>query len=225
MNQASEKQPPNVKKILVQCDFDGTVTLEDASFLILDTFARGDWHKLNNDYESGKMTVGHFNDAAVALIRGTKRAMLAAIQGKINIRPGFKDFTDFCRRNNWRLVLVSNGFDFYIEHILKEIGLNDIEYHAARLRFHSGSRVTSQYIGPEGNPVDDGFKEAFVDSFLNQSYRIIYIGDGSSDFKPARKCRKIFARGTLLQKCEAAGITNTGFGDFFQIIKKLEAGK
>jgi 2-hydroxy-3-keto-5-methylthiopentenyl-1-phosphate phosphatase len=226
MNQSADNYATiNPIRTLVQCDFDGTVTMEDASFLILDSFARGDWRKLNDDYEAGKMTVGHFNDAAIAMVRATKRAMLEAIQGKITVRPGFIAFVDFCRHNNWRLVLVSNGFEFYIEHILNKIGLTGIEYHAARLRFNGGGRVTSQYIGPDGNPVDDAFKEAFVDTFLKQGYRIVYIGDGSSDFKPARKCQKIFARGTLLQKCEAAGVANTAFGDFLQIIKKLEAGK
>jgi 2-hydroxy-3-keto-5-methylthiopentenyl-1-phosphate phosphatase len=224
MNQATDKST-TPQKTLIQCDFDGTVTMEDASFIILDTFARGNWHKLNDEYEAGKMTVGHFNDAAIAMVRATKRAMLEAIQGKMTVRPGFTDFVDFCRHHNWRLVLVSNGFDFYIEHILKEIDLTGIEYHAARLRFNGGGRVTTQYIGPDGNPVDDAFKETFVDSFLNQGYRIVYIGDGSSDFKPARKCQKIFARGALLQKCEVAGVANTAFGDFLQIIKKLEAGK
>jgi 2-hydroxy-3-keto-5-methylthiopentenyl-1-phosphate phosphatase len=212
-------------KTLVQCDFDGTVTLEDASFIILDTFALGNWHKLNDEYEAGKMTVGRFNNEAVAMVRATKKAMLEAIRGKISIRPGFTDFVDFCRNNNWRLVLVSNGFDFYIEHILKEVGLTGIEYHAARLRFRGGNRVTTQYLGPDGNPVDDAFKEAFVDTFHSQGYHIVYIGDGSSDFKPARKCQRIFARGTLLQKCEAAGVPNTAFGDFLQLIKKIEAGK
>jgi 2-hydroxy-3-keto-5-methylthiopentenyl-1-phosphate phosphatase len=223
MNQATGKTTPPTKT-LVQCDFDGTVTGEDVSFIILDTFARGDWHKLNEEYEAGKMTVGRFNREAVDMMRTTKKAMLEAIAGKYKIRPGFSEFVQYCRDKGYRLVIVSNGFDCYIKPILQELGLDDIEFHAASLRF-SGGRVSTKYLGPDGKEEDNSLKEAFVDHFLNQGYRIIYIGDGASDFKPARKCQKIFARETLLQKCEAAGVPNTGFGDFHQIIKKLDAGK
>ncbi len=34
-------------KTLVQCDFDGTVTEEDVSFMLLDAFANGGWRQLH----------------------------------------------------------------------------------------------------------------------------------------------------------------------------------
>jgi len=37
-------------KTMVQCDFDGTITEEDVSFFLLDTFADGDWRQLWKDY-------------------------------------------------------------------------------------------------------------------------------------------------------------------------------
>ncbi len=223
MNQTTGKPAPQAKT-LIQCDFDGTVTVEDISFMILDTFARGDWRKLEDEYEADKITVGRFNREAVAMMRTTRKAVLAAVAGKYKIRPGFSEFVRYCRNKDYRLVIVSNGFDCYINQILQELGLNDIEYHAANLRF-SGGRVSTKYTGPDGKEEDNSLKEAFVDHFLSQGYHIIYIGDGTSDFKPARKCQKIFARETLLQKCEAAGVPNTGFGDFYQIMKKLESRK
>ena len=59
-------------QVLVQCDFDGTVTLEDASFIMLDAFARGDWQKVNADYEAGKMTVGRFNSKAFGMVKASR---------------------------------------------------------------------------------------------------------------------------------------------------------
>jgi len=47
-------------KILIQSDFDGTLTQEDTSFLILDKFAKGDWRKILEEYRSGKISVGQF---------------------------------------------------------------------------------------------------------------------------------------------------------------------
>ena len=55
-------------KILVQCDFDGTITEEDVSFLILDAFADGDWRKLLEEYKGGRITVGSFNTRAFNIV-------------------------------------------------------------------------------------------------------------------------------------------------------------
>ena len=35
-----------VKKTIVQCDFDGTITDKDVSFLLLNHFADGNWRQL-----------------------------------------------------------------------------------------------------------------------------------------------------------------------------------
>ena len=53
-----------VNKTLVQCDFDGTITEEDVSFMMLDTFASGDWRQIFRNYEEGKISVGRFNTEA-----------------------------------------------------------------------------------------------------------------------------------------------------------------
>jgi 2-hydroxy-3-keto-5-methylthiopentenyl-1-phosphate phosphatase len=210
------------KKYLVQCDFDATVTVEDASFIILDNFARGNWREINAEYEAGKMSVGRFNEAAVSLMQATKQEMLDAIKDRVSLRPGFGEFADFCRKRDIRLVIVSNGFDVYIEHFLQKLGLDSLEYHAASLNFDGGGKITTAYIGPDGQPVDDGFKDAFLNRFQDQGYEVIYIGDGSSDFRPAQKCRFVFARDTLRQKYEAAGFSCRTFNDFHDVMALMK---
>jgi 2-hydroxy-3-keto-5-methylthiopentenyl-1-phosphate phosphatase len=211
-------------KTLVQCDFDGTITEEDVSFLMLDAFADGDWRGVHKLYQEAKISVGRFNEDAFAMVRADKKSLLKAIEGKFNIRSGFPEFVDCCRRKDFRLVIVSNGLDFYIEEILKGLGLDGIEIHAARTRFLPG-QVKVQYVGPDGKPLDDAFKEAYVDFFLGQGYRIIYIGDGASDFLPARKCHYVFATGTsgtLLTRCRQAKLDCIPFSDFNEVVKVLE---
>ena len=214
-----DARPP---RIVVQCDFDGTVTTEDASFIMLDTFAKGDWRSINRDYEAGKITVGRFNSEAFALVKATKRELLRSIEGKVHIRAGFEEFAAYCRRKGFLLVIVSNGLDFYIEGILKQIGLPDIEAHGAHTKF-DGRRVSVSYIGPDGTELDDRFKEAYVKRFHDQGYRVVYVGNGSSDFKPARKSDYIFATGTLFKGCSKAGLECAGFSDFHEVIRELDA--
>ncbi len=207
---------------VVQCDFDGTVTIEDASFVMLDTFARGDWREVNREYEAGRITVGRFNEVAFGMVRATREMLLDAIKGKVHIRPGFPEFAAECRRRGYHLAIVSNGLDFYITDILRNLGLPETEVHAARTVFQ-GDRLSVQYIGPDGRAVDDAFKEAYVGQYLAQNHRVVYVGNGSSDLLPARKCHYIFATGTLLQRCDEAGLARTPFDDFYEITRSLDS--
>ena len=170
----------NAKKTLIQCDFDGTITTEDASFILLDEFADGDWKHLWRRYEQGKISVGHFNRQAFAMVKADKQNLLEATRGRLKMRAGFQEFVAYCHRKGYRLVIVSNGLDFYIEAILRDIGMEEIEVFAARTQFHpEGLRV--QYIGPDDKEIDDDFKKTYVSLFLESGYRVVYIGNGASD--------------------------------------------
>jgi 2-hydroxy-3-keto-5-methylthiopentenyl-1-phosphate phosphatase len=210
-------------KTLVQCDFDGTITKEDVSLLMLDAFADGDWRTVYRQYEEAKISVGRFNEEAFAMVKAGRKSLLKAIEGKFNIRPGFPEFVACCRRKGFRLVIVSNGLDFYIEEILGGLGFDGIEIFASRTRFLPG-QIKVQYVSPNGKVLDDAFKEAYVDFFLSQGYRVIYVGDGASDFRPARKCHYVFARtaGTLLARCQQAKLNCIPFSDFREVVSVLE---
>jgi 2-hydroxy-3-keto-5-methylthiopentenyl-1-phosphate phosphatase len=214
----NSKQPT---KTLVQCDFDGTITEEDVSFAMLDAFAEGDWRALHRQYEEAKISVGRFNEAAFAMVKTDRKSLLKAIEGKVKIRPGFPEMVACCRRKGFRLVIVSNGLDFYIEEILKDLGLTGMEVFAARTRFHRGG-LKVQYVGPDGQMLDSSFKEAYVDLFLGQGYRIIYAGNGDSDFQPARKCHYVLATGNLLTRCRQAKLDCIPFSDFNEVVSVLE---
>ncbi len=210
-----------VTKTLVQCDFDGTITEEDVSFMLLDAFADGDWRRLHKEYEVANISVGRFNTEAFAMVKADRQTLVAAAKTRVKIRPGFQELVACCRRKDFRLVVVSNGLDFYIEEILKDMGLENIEVFAARTLFYAnGLRV--QYIGPDGSPLDDNFKGAYVNLFLGEGYRIIYVGNGTSDLLPARQCHYVFATDDLLTHCQQTNLDCTPFTDFYQVVSVLE---
>jgi 2-hydroxy-3-keto-5-methylthiopentenyl-1-phosphate phosphatase len=209
-----------VMKTLVQCDFDGTITHQDASFLMLDAFASGDWRQLLAEYREGKITVGHFTTQSFAMIKADGQTLLDFIKGKVEIRAGFGKLLDYCQRKSFRFVIVSNGMDFYIESILRDIGVGNIEVYAARTEFHPGG-VEVKYIGPEGNQLQSDFKEAYTRLFIKEGYRVIYVGNGISDLPPARQAHHVFATGELLTYCKEININCTLFNNLDDIIKEL----
>jgi len=208
-------------KTLVQCDFDGTITEEDVSFLLLDIFAQGDWRQVLRDYKEHKISVSNFNTQVFAMIKADRLTLLKAIEGKVRFRSGFKDLVAYCSRRDFRLVIASNGLAFYIRALLKEFGLEKVEIYAADTKFHiDGLKV--QYIGPDGNQMDNGLKEAYIKSFLEQGYRVIYVGDGDSDIHPAKNAHQILARDELLSYCMNNNLKCKSFDDIHDVIRALE---
>ena len=208
-------------KTLVQCDFDGTITEEDTSFFLLDIFAQGDWRRLLQEYKEHKISVGEFNTKAFAMVKADRATLLKALKGKVKVRAGLHELVQYCLRRDFRLVIVSNGLDFYIDAILQDLGLRNIEVHAAQASFHpEGMEV--RYLGPDGKRLEVGFKEAHIESFLNLGYKVIYMGNGDSDIAPAKYAHHVFATGELLAYCRENNLKCKPFENFIDAVTQLE---
>lgn len=213
--------PSNEKiKTLIQCDFDGTVTLEDVSFHLLDNFADGDWRQVLTEYWEGKISVGSFNSRAFAMIKTDEPTLRDSLKGKVGIRAGFDELLTYCRQRSFRFVIVSNGLEFYIKNILRDLGVADIEVFAAQAEFKPAG-LEVKYIGPDGNVLQDSFKEAYTEMFLKDGYRVVYIGNGVSDSLPARRAHYIFATGDLRDHCRQRKLSHTPFNDFKDVVQGL----
>ncbi len=184
-------------KTLVQCDFDGTITEDDASFHLLDAHAGGDWRRLLQEYRERRLSVLDLNTRAFAMVKADRSELLKTLRNCVKVRAGFQEFFDYCVKNGFRFTIVSNGLDFYIHATLDNLELDNVEVHAAHTSFcPEGMRL--QYTGPDGSRVDDGFKEAYIQSFLKQGYRVVYMGNGLSDVAAAGRAHHVFATGQLL---------------------------
>ena len=210
-------------KTVVQCDFDGTITEEDVSFLLLDTFTDSDWRQLFKDYTEGKMSVGAFNTRAFAMVKADKQTLLDFVltSGRVKIRPGFDELLNYCSGKGFRFVIVSNGLSFYIEAILENEGIKGIEVLAAQSRFSPEGMAVS-YIGPDGSHMEAGFKEIYTELFQKQGCSVIYAGNGLSDIYPARRANHVFATGDLLKRCRETGLECLPFNDLNDIVRGLE---
>jgi 2-hydroxy-3-keto-5-methylthiopentenyl-1-phosphate phosphatase len=194
------------------------------SFLLLDKFADGDWRQLWRRYETGEITVGVLNSSAFSMVKADKQTQLDFMfkSGKAKMRPGFKELLSYCSRQGFYFIIVSNGLGFYIEAILEDAGIKNIEVFAAKSQFDAeGMRV--QYIGPDGSLMKDGFKEAYTELLEKKGYSVIYVGNGTSDFYPARRASHAFATGDLLKRCRKENLKCQPFHDLNDVVRGLEA--
>ena len=210
-------------KTVVQCDFDGTITEKDVSFFLLDNFADSNWRQLLEEYKESNMSVGVFNTRAFAMIKADEQTLLEFIfsSDQVKIRPGFPELLTYCSEKGLEFVIVSNGLHFYIEALLGDMGINNIEVFAAQNWF-SPQGLVVKYIGPDGKQIEDSFKEAHTELFLGRGYRVIYVGNGVSDIYPARRAYHIFATGDLRDQCKEMNLNCTPFNDLNDVIRGLE---
>jgi 2-hydroxy-3-keto-5-methylthiopentenyl-1-phosphate phosphatase len=210
-------------KLAVQCDFDGTITEEDVSFLILDTFVGDRWRDMLTEYLEGRIPVGAFNKKVFAMVKAAKQTQLDVIfnSDRVKIRPGLKELVDYCSQQDYRFIIVSNGLIFYIEALLKREGIKNAEVFAASNEFRPEGMIAS-YIGPDGREMDAGFKEAYTKLLIQNGYDVAYVGNGVSDIYPSRLAVKVFATGDLLRKCEEENLAYTTFTDLHDVVKGLK---
>jgi len=206
--------------MIIQCDFDGTIIRNNLSVLLREHFARGNWRKIEDDYFHGRLTVEQSNKLQFALIKEPKERLQEFVRQHFELRPGFAEFVRYCQDSAIPFVIVSSGLDFYIEPVLAQIGMTDLELHCGQTSFGRNGIAVS-YMDLEGNIVNEGFKYKCLTWLKKRDKDVIYIGDGLSDLEAARQADHIFATDHLLKLLRAQSIPCSSFSDFHDLLRQL----
>jgi len=208
-------------KTLLQCDFDGTLTEEDVSFLILERFAEGDWKSILRDYQDGKIPVGEFNYRAFSMVKKDRAALEKLVRDEAKLRPGLHELIEYCRSKDIAMVVVSNGLDFYIKALLGHNGFGRVEIAAARTLF-TPDGLDSRYYDPDNNELLNEFKACYTRRFIDQGYKVLYAGNGPSDIPASRLAAHTFAAESLLEFYKRQKLPHTPFHDLNDIVAGLK---
>ena len=206
--------------MIIQCDFDGTIIRNNLSVLIREHFAPDAWRAIDADYLEGRITVEESNKRQFALIKEPKQKLQEFVRGYIDVRQGFSEFAADCEARGNQLVIVSSGLDFYIEVVLSELGMSDIEMYCGKTEF-SEKGIMVSYHDHNGNIIEHGFKISHMNWLKKRDNRIIYIGDGLSDLEAARNANYVFATGHLATLLKEEHVSWSSFDNFIDIRNKL----
>ncbi len=206
--------------MIIQCDFDGTIIKNNLSVLIREKYAGSDWQRIDSDYLHGHITVEQSNKLQFAHIKEPKERLQAFVRQHIELRPGFVEFIRYCQESAIPFAIVSSGLDFYIEPVLVEIGMPDLELHCGRTSFSRGG-IDVAYYDPVGNVVSEGFKKKYLTWLRKRGKNTIYIGDGLSDLEAARQADYVFATGHLLDLLDIHSIEHGAFSDFYDLQRQI----
>ena len=177
-------------------DFDDTIVLDNTARQVFERFAKPEWREFEAGYHAGLLTVEQFNARALSTVQATRDELYDFAASVTRPRHGFLELLDWALWNDWVPVVVSNGFDFYVDALLDRLGVDRVARHAGRTRLEYRWRCT--YYSPRGIEIEDGFKLAYAAAFKGAGDFVAYVGDGASDVPAARLAPVVFARDTLL---------------------------
>lgn len=208
---------------LVLCDFDGTLSIADIGYEIIKRFAAPGWQEIDRGYTDGKIGSKDAYRRIAALITASREEMIAFALSHGSIDPYFREFYQFLRSRGIAITIVSDGLDFYIDAVLKNNDLADIEFFSNVVHFHDTREITIDF--PQSNDECDSCgtcKSNILAQYRLTYGNIIYIGNGYSDVCPVQGADLVFAKDILYKTCIKNGRDCVYYDSFADIKKYLE---
>ena len=207
--------------LAVLTDFDDTAAYQNVAELLLDRFGDSSWMDIRARFRSGELTLKEYQEITFRNILADRSEMWDYVKRRASFRPYFGALWQHCNKYNYPMAIVSHGLDFYIQALLEKDGLNQIPVYAVNTDFASdGLRYEYTFTYPDDSAKGNS-KGLIVNRFQQEGYKVIYIGDGRSDFEAAVEADEVFAHSILANQCEQQGIPFRPFYDFGDVLSLL----
>src|SRR5262245_59599935 len=134
------------------CDFDGTVSPRDIGAAFVERFSPGGAAARVPELEAwlaGRLGHRELTRAQCAHVRAGREQALAFTRG-FALDPAFAPFTRAALARGDAVMVVSEGFDFYVRDLLEREGLGGLPWAANHLEFLADGAVAPEF--PHADP-------------------------------------------------------------------------
>ena len=191
------------------CDFDGTITKEDTLNKFLCLYADKKWLDIEDDWIKGKIGSKECIEKQMQLFDNVDENSLNEFIDSIEIDETFSDFCFFLKSQDIDFYIVSDGFDYFIERILKKYNIVGVKIFSNKLEIKDGKFITYfPNFNKECTPGSEVCKCNVIKSNRIVTKQVLYAGDGLSDFCAAKNADFLFAKGKLLQYGKSTHLKN-----------------
>jgi len=212
------------KQLKIFIDFDGTITKVDVGNVIFKYF--GDEEKGNeiiSKLRSGAITARQCWEMLNDSVTSVDKNKLHQLIDEIEIDDAFYSFINFCKENELDVIVLSDGFDYYIDRIFKRENLSHLTYYSNNLALTENNKMELSFPFYDSScPTSANCKRNHIINNSSDDDFTVYIGDGNSDKYPVQFCDYIFAKKSLLKFCEVERIPFFPYTTFNDVIKRFE---
>ncbi|HWR82200.1 MAG TPA: MtnX-like HAD-IB family phosphatase [Candidatus Deferrimicrobium sp.] len=205
------------------CDFDGTISRRDVGYNLFRHFSGGKNEALLPDWKAGRLSTRDCLLQEAAMVRAGEDEILAFLE-QFELDRGFVTFEKLCRQSNVDLIIVSDGLDFYIRHILRRYGQDHLPVLANSGTIH-GDRLIVGFVHDNHScrrcGSCKGERMAEYRQRRGSPVQLIFVGDGYSDTCATAVADVIFAKKDLERFCVANHIAHYTYDDFNDVARQL----
>jgi len=204
-------------------DFDGTITLEDVGEEIFKRFIDKPLaEKIVEDLLNDRISSRECWEKLCAVVPSIKKKVLDDFINSQEVEPALHRFIDFCSNNNLEIYVLSDGFDYYIDKILKRENLSHLKVYSNKLILTENGKLLPSFpfYNSDCRSTANCKKNHIIENSGEKDYTV-FIGDGNSDKDPIQYVDFIFAKKDLLKYCEANRITYFPYKNFDDVILRL----
>ncbi len=207
---------------IVLSDFDGTISLSDVTDHVLAHLGTEGVSDLEEAWERGSIGSRECMRGQIALLRATPEELDDCIDD-IVIDPDFAAFVQQAEQQGIRVKVVSDGLDYAIHRILNRHGLNHLSVAANHLAYLGEDRWELQFPHAQAHcaRASGNCKCARLEQRHRLGERVLYIGDGTSDYCVSGSADFILAKDKLITFCQEQGLPYqaiSGFGDAMEAL-------
>jgi 2-hydroxy-3-keto-5-methylthiopentenyl-1-phosphate phosphatase len=212
------------KRPIVVSDFDGTISTRDISYEILDRFSIGGWQGVDERYTRGEIGSQEAFRLILEKIKATKSELIDYISTlSPPIDPHFVEFYHYLKARGIDLVIISDGFFFYIKLLLEREGIVDVPIYANDIVEDAAGTLVPVF--PHHNPQCDkcgNCKSDVIKELKRDHDHIIFVGDGYSDLCASELADTLFAKRLLMKHAAEHRLVYTYFHDFSDVKNEFE---
>ncbi|EST53616.1 2-hydroxy-3-keto-5-methylthiopentenyl-1-phosphate phosphatase [Brevibacillus panacihumi W25] len=213
------------KKLVLFCDFDGTITEKDNIVSIVRKFAPPECETLIEQILTQKITIQSGVGQLFQMVPSSKKQeIIDFILEEAKIRPGFAEFVRFCREEGVELLITSGGIDFFVEPILAPFDLTGVPIYCNGSDF-SGDHITITWPHHCDEHCSTGCgmcKTTIIRRYDPNQYFRVVIGDSITDLAGAKIADYVIARSLLAQKAQELQLPHRTFATFHEVIAILQ---
>src|SRR5262245_32193381 len=198
--------------VRVFVDFDGTISLEDTTDVILERFADPEWRTIEAQWLAGLIGSRDCLSRQIDLVRATPEE-LDAVVDEVPIDPHFPELVALCHSHGVPVTVISDGLDRIVNKMLARAGL-DVPILANRLEWLGDKRWRLNFPHEAADCRSQAGHCKCRALGLEAGTVRILIGDGRSDFCAAESADLVVAKGALAEHCQSIGLAYIVFGNF-----------
>jgi len=212
------------KPFVLVFDFDGTITEEDIFDGLFARYASPECWEAHQAYHDREISLKEAYLGMAEHFQGSLEDIHSFLQREAMLRDGFRELHDRLTAAGARSMIVSNGFDIYLEYLLKlwnlEFRREDVICHHAEIkngqfiptfREHRRLRHANCLIG----------KAEIIREIQQEGSFVAFAGNGYSDTPAAHVADLVFGRQRLEEYCRENSINFVPFSTFTEVEESL----